>query len=474
MTLLHEKLLSPSVLNPHNLELEQELLAVILNTNETLETIGEIVLAEHFYHPVHAKLYENMVRLVHKGLLATPITVYQNLQEDAALQELGGKAYVGYLAGILVFPQQSLSYATLLRELFMRRRLIILGQTTIENAQKNEEALPAQEQIEVAEKTLFDLSESGSEGMRMQPFSLALNRSLEMAQAAYKRDSHVVGVTTGLVDMDKLLGGMHPSDLIVLAGRPSMGKSALAMNMAFNAAKASARNKSDGATVAVFSLEMSSEQLATRILGQETQVSPDRIRRGAVSKDDFPKFIRASQEMSDLPLFVDDTPALSLITLRNRARRLQRRSGLGMIVIDYLQLLTTGRRNNENRVQEISEITRGLKALAKELNVPVLALSQLSRAVENRDDKRPQLADLRESGTIEQDADVVMFIYREEYYHSRKKPPEGSEKMAAWQHNMDAIANIAEVQVAKQRHGPIGTVRLHYEPMFTTFGNLAC
>lgn len=459
---------------PHHLELEQSLLALLLLHNEVFETL-EKMRPEHFFHPVHGALFSHMVRLLQKGQLVTPLTLTYVMQENVGFQELGGKAYLDYLAELPVFLGQAESYAALLYELFLRRKLIDIGHNLSEKAKRSSgDETNAMEQIEEAEKELFQLAES-SQDNQIQPFHFSLAKALDMAQVAFKRESHVVGITTGFVDLDKQLGGLHPSDLVILAARPSMGKTALAMNIAFNAAKAHIKSQGkEGGRVAVFSLEMSSEQLAMRILGQETEIPSDRIRRGAISRDDFPKFIKLSRDLADLPLFVDDTPALSVQAIRNRARRLYRRGGLGLIVIDYVQLIGSGRKGHaaENRVQELSEITRNLKALAKELSLPILALSQLSRAVEQREDKRPQLSDLRESGSIEQDADVVLFLYREEYYEARKKPPENSEKYATWQNNMQGIQNRAEVLISKQRHGPIGTILLHYEGALTKFSNL--
>ena len=302
----------------------------------------------------------------------------------------------------------------------------------------------------------------------------ALTEAVKMAEIAYRRETPIVGVTSGLLDIDKMLGGLHPSDLLIVAGRPSMGKTVLGTNIAFNAAKAFLDNAKEGANVAFFSLEMSAEQLATRILSTQSRISSDRIRRGEIKAEEFPNLVSASRDIENLGLFIDDTPALTVTALRNRARRLQRQHGIGLVIVDYLQLLEgSGKsRSSDNRVQEISDISRGLKALAKELNIPVIALSQLSRAVEQREDKRPQLSDLRESGSIEQDADVVMFIYRDEYYEARKEPPVGTDKHLEWQQRMSKVQNQAEIIVAKQRHGPVGTVKLFFDGKHTKFGNL--
>ncbi len=455
---------------PHNREAEQALLSILLRDNQVLENVPDLLDSLHFYDPIHQKIFKAIVFLVQKGNLANPITLAQYFRADPdSAQEV---QYLKELAGFLVPSRNASDYAHQIYNFYLRRRLIDLGHQLAEDASLcSIEGPGPMEHIEALEHKLFTLTQWGQD-RGPQSFSHALSEAISMAEVAYKRDSHVVGVSTGFADINKLLGGLHPSDLLILAGRPSMGKTALATNIAFNAALAHIKGEEKGgAAVAFFSLEMSATQLAMRILGQETGISSDRIRRGAIDKEHFPEFVQVARQLDTLPLFIDDTPALSIAGLLTRARRLKRKENIGLIVIDYLQLLSTGRSSFENRVQELSEITRGLKALAKELNVPVLALSQLSRAVEQRDDKRPQLADLRESGTIEQDADVVMFVYREEYYEARKKPPEGSDKMALWQKNMSVIHNLAEVIVAKQRHGPIATVTLHFDGQRTKFSN---
>jgi replicative DNA helicase len=427
--------------------------------------------------------------MVERGQVANPVTLKTQFDQDPALSEVGGAQYLVRLAAAVVSIVNAADYARIVHDLYLRRQLIELGEEVVNGAYEQESEATAVDQIEQAEQQLFTLAESGQIEGGPVILSQSLAQAIRTAEAAYKRDSHVTGVTTGLVDIDKKLGGLHPSDLIILAGRPSMGKTALATNIAFNASMAyrETREESghikviDGAKVAFFSLEMSSEQLATRILSEQTGISSDRIRRGEVREDDFPKFVESAQKLSRLPFFIDDTPALSVSALRTRARRLKRQHGLGLIVIDYLQLMrpSAGARS-ENRVQEISDITRGLKAVAKELDVPVVALSQLSRAVENREDKRPQLADLRESGSIEQDADVVMFIFREQYYHERMPPMQRqdesedkfNERYERWQDRGNQIHNIAEVNIAKQRHGPIGTVKLYFDGAVTKFGDL--
>lgn len=458
-------------LPPQSLEAEQALLGALLHNNLVYERVAEFLRPEHFATGVHAKIYQALGTLINRGQVADPITLRDYFEKDESLQEVGGGQYLAELASNIVSIINSEDYAHKIYDLYLRRQLIGIGEDVVNNAHTFELDTTANNQIEVAEKKLFDLATSGMQERGIQSFTKALTDAIKSAEVAYKRDSHIVGVTSGLLDIDRRLGGLHPSDLIILAGRPSMGKTALATNIAFNAAKAQLKGK-EGAVVAFFSLEMSAEQLANRLLGQEAGISSDKIRRGEISQNDFPKFVEVSRELNQLPLYIDDTPALSVPAIRTRARRLQRQGGLGLIVIDYLQLIgTPGGKSSDNRVQELSEITRGLKALAKELNVPVIALSQLSRAVESRDDKRPQLSDLRESGSIEQDADVVMFVYREEYYESRKEPSPGTDKWREWDVRMTQLKNLAEVIIAKQRHGPIGTVKLHFEGMLTKFSN---
>jgi replicative DNA helicase len=470
----HDISVSPT---PCNVEIEQSLLSIVLRNNAALEDIEEILDANHFYTGLHQKIFTVISTLIRKGQIATPLTVKQYIEHYAQEDALHvSDTYLVELISLVVPARNASYYAQVLYDLYLRRKLITLGEDISHDAAAMRIDGPdAVQQIELAESRLFTIHKQGAK-QEMQSFTSALTQAIESAQLAYRRDSHVVGVTTGLLDIDKMLGGLHPSDLVILAARPAMGKTALATNIAFNAARAKLKNpsdKSDGAGVAFFSLEMSALQLAMRILGQETGVSSDRIRRGAIEKEAFPLFVDLSKELAELPLFIDDTPALSVSSLLTRARRLQRKENIGLIVVDYLQLLTTGKSGSENRVQELSEITRGLKQMAKALNVPVLALSQLSRAVEQREDKRPMLADLRESGSIEQDADVVMFIYREEYYEARNKPQEGSEKMLHWQRHMAEIYHTAEVIVAKQRHGPTGSVTLQFDGARTKFSNAA-
>ncbi len=463
---------SSDTLLPKNLEAEQALLGALFHDNGLLEKVSDFLRPEHFSEPLHGRIFEAVVHFSQKGQMANPITLRNYFKEDEVVLEKGGEDYLVTLSGLVISFSNTADYGRQIYDLYLRRQLVYLGEEVIQNARTYALEKEATTQIESAERRLFDLATLGQAERGFQNFGQALSQAILTAEVAFKRDSHVVGVTTGFLDMDHMLGGLHSSDLIIVAGRPSMGKTALATNMAFNAAHAYLKGeKGGGGRVAFFSLEMSAEQLALRLLGQETGISSDRIRRGSITQEDFPKFVDVSRQLSKLPLFIDDTPALSVAALRTRARRLQRQGGLELIVIDYLQLMTSGKANAENRVQEVSEITRGLKGLAKELNVPVIAISQLSRSVEQRDDKRPQLSDLRESGSIEQDADVVMFVYREEYYMSRQKPGEDSEKMTSWQKQMETVHNLAEVIVAKQRHGPIGTITLHFEGMLTKFSN---
>jgi replicative DNA helicase len=468
---------------PHNIEAEQALLGAILVNNIAHERIGEILEPEHFYDPVHGRLYAAITTLINRGQIADPKTLRGLFENDPALSAVGGADYLTSLASSVITIINAGDYARLIHDLYLRRQLIVLGEDVVNDAYKHDLDQPASTQIETTEQRLFELARSGELDRGFIKLEKALVTSLKMAEEAHKRDSHVTGVTTGLRDLDRKLGGLQRSDLVILAGRPSMGKTALATNIAFNAARAYHDTEGkEGSAVAFFSLEMSSEQLATRLLGEHSRVPSDKIRRGEIKSEDFSKFIEATKILSRAPLFIDDTPALSVAGLRTRARRLKRMvPHLGAIVIDYLQLLHgTGNKSGDNRVQEVSEITRGLKALAKELDIPVVALSQLSRAVEMREDKRPQLADLRESGSIEQDADVVMFVYREEYYHMRSEPSrrqdEPEEKYNTrhqrWQERGEEIRNIAEVLIAKQRHGPIGTVALHFDGQYTRFSDL--
>jgi len=474
---------------PHNYEAEQALLGAVLTNNRALEKVAEFLRAEHFADPVHGRIYESCQALAARNQIANPVTLKTYMGNDPGLTEMGGDAYLARLAGAAVTIINAEDYGRLIFDLHLRRELIAVGEDMVNDAFEPEIDDSATAQIEIAEKKLFELATAGQAEGGFRPFKASVLAAIELAEAAHKREGKLSGVTTGLRDMDKKLGGLHKSDLLILAGRPSMGKTALATNMAFNAAKAcrwetsptGEKKCTDGAVVAFFSLEMSADQLATRILAERCEINSHKIRQGEMSHEEFERLVVAAQELHDLPLYIDDTPALSVSAVRTRSRRLARTHGLGMVVIDYLQLLqgTSGKRS-ENRVQEISDITRSLKALAKELQIPVLALSQLSRAVEQREDKRPQLADLRESGSIEQDADVVMFVYREQYYLERAEPgrrPEEAEdkfnqRYEDWHKRLGEVTNTAEAIIAKQRHGPVGAVRLFFDGQYTRFGDL--
>ncbi|MCC7275727.1 MAG: replicative DNA helicase [Alphaproteobacteria bacterium] len=473
---------------PHNEEAEQALIGAILVNNHAFQRVSEIVEAEHFANPIHGRIFSAAAKLIERGQIADPVTLRTYFEQDGALTEVGGAAYLARLAAASASIINAEHYAAAIRDLHLRRELIALGEDVVNTAFDAAPDVTAMAQVESAEQRLFNLATTGVGEGGFRTFESALVEAIRMAEAAFKRSGHVAGVATGFIDMDKRLGGLHPSDLVILAGRPAMGKTALATNIAFHAARHYRETRrpdgtavaEDGAVVAFFSLEMSAEQLATRILAEVSGVPSDQIRRGDVRAEEFPKFVEASQTLAAIPMFIDDTPALTISAIRTRARRLARQRGLGMIVVDYLQLLrpSTASRN-ENRVQEISEITRGLKAIAKELNVPVLALSQLSRAVEQREDKHPQLADLRESGSIEQDADVVMFVFREEYYlrnEPMRRPDETEDKFndryQRWSQRLQEVADTAEVIIAKQRHGPTGTVRLRFDGRITKFDNL--
>jgi len=467
---------------PSNSEAEQALLGAILVNNVAYEKCNDILDAGHFYDPVHGRIFAAITTLINRGQIADPKTLRSVFENDPALAPLGGAQYLADLAASVITIINAEDYAKLIHDHYLRRQLITLGEDVVNEAYQHDLDKSAANQIERTEQRLFELAKTGQLDRGFIKLEKSLVATIKMAEEAYKRDSHVTGVTTGLRDLDRRLGGLQKSDLVILAGRPSMGKSALATNIAFSAARAfHDTDGKEGAAVAFFSLEMSHEQLATRLLGEHSQVPSDKIRRGEVKPEDFSRFLEATKILSRAPLYFDDTPGLSVASLRTRARRLKRMvPNIGLIVIDYLQLLHGGAKREENRVQEVSEITRGLKALAKELDIPVLALSQLSRAVEMREDKRPQLADLRESGSIEQDADVVMFVYREEYYHTRSEPTrradESDDKFNSraqrWMERGEEIRNIAEVLIAKQRHGPIGTVELHFDGPFTRFSDL--
>jgi replicative DNA helicase len=458
---------------PHNVEAEQSLLGAILFCNDCFEQISEFLLPKHFATPVHEKIYDAICKLISQGFVADPITLRAYFEKHEELNSVGGGSYLIQLVNSVVSIASTMDYARLICDLYARRQLIMLGEELSYNASSFSVDVNVSDQIETAESKLYALSMSSQRG-GFTSFSGAISSAMEYIEKAYRSDSSITGITTGFLDLDKWLGGLSKSDLIILAGRPSMGKTALATNIAFNAASALLKKADGGGRVAFFSLEMSKEQLVTRILAQECLIPSEKIRRGEIKEEDFSRLFTASRAMAEMSLFIDDTPALTVSSVRIRARKLQRQYGLDLIVIDYLQLLQgASDKKNENRVQEISEITRSLKSLAKELDIPVLALSQLSRAVESREDKRPQLSDLRESGSIEQDADVVCFVFREEYYEARREPTDGTDEHVKWLDRMTKIHNLAELILAKQRHGPIGTIKLFFDGRFTKFDNLS-
>jgi replicative DNA helicase len=451
---------------PNNIEAEQSVIGSILVTNEIFDEISTIISSMNFYDPMHQKIYNAIESLIYKGMLANPITL-KNYFEDEK-DDLDVPEYLVKITKFSTSIRQAIEYSKIIYDMFVRRELIKISEQTIDSAKINDLDISGQNIIENSERLLFDLAEKGSFNSSLVKFDDAMRQTIEMASAAYKNEGGIVGVPTGLRDLDDKLGGLHQSDLIIIAGRPSMGKTSLATNIAFNAAK----HIQDGgkkSSIAFFSLEMSSEQLSTRILSEQARIASNDIRRGRISDEQFDQFLETSKNIAELPLFIDETPAISIAAMSNRARRIKRLHGLDMIVVDYIQLMRGTTYNKDGRVQEISQITQGLKAIAKELGVPVVALSQLSRQVEQRDDHKPQLSDLRESGSIEQDADVVMFVYREGYYLQRKEPREATVEHAEWQAKMNEVAHLAEILIGKQRHGPIGKITLEFEERFTKF-----
>jgi len=451
---------------PNNIEAEQSVIGSILVSNEIFDELSTIVSSVNFYDPMHQKIFSSIEHLIYKGMLANPITL-KNYFEDEK-DDLDIPEYLVKITKFSTSSRQAIEYSKIIYDMFVRRELIKISEQTIDNAKINELDTNGQNIIENSERLLFDLAEKGSFNSSLVKFDDAMKQTIEMASAAYKNEGGIVGVPTGLRDLDDKLGGLHQSDLIIIAGRPSMGKTSLATNIAFNAAQNIQENQKKS-SVAFFSLEMSSEQLSTRILSEQARISSNDIRRGRISDDQFDQFLETSKNISELPLFIDETPAISIAAMSNRARRIKRLHGLDLIVVDYIQLMKGSFNNKDGRVQEISQITQGLKAIAKELGVPVVALSQLSRQVEQRDDHKPLLADLRESGSIEQDADVVMFVYREAYYLQRKMPREATVEHAEWQAKMNEVAHLAEIIIGKQRHGPIGNITLEFEERFTKF-----
>ena len=457
---------------PCNIEAEQAVIASILVSNDIYDEISSILDSQKFFDPIHVKLYETIETLISKGLLANPITLKNHFENNEGLKELGGQEYLIKITKFSTSVKQAIDYANIVQEMHVRRELIKISQSVLDEVSTNSDVGTSGETIiQNTEKSLFDLAERGHFNQSFMKFDSALKQTIDMAKSAYQNEEGLVGVPTGLTDLDSRLGGLHKQDLVIIAGRPSMGKTALATNIAFHAAK-NIEKKGSKSTIAFFSLEMSSEQLSTRILSEQSRIRSNDIRRGKVSEKEFEQFIETSKNISELPLYIDETPAITIAAISNRSRRIKRLFGLELIVVDYIQLMKSSGKKEYNRVQEISEITQGLKALAKELNVPVLALSQLSRAVEQRDDKKPQLADLRESGSIEQDADIVMFVFRESYYLQNKEPTVGSIEHAEWQTKMNEISHLAEIMISKQRHGPTGNVKVEFEQMYTKFKDL--
>jgi len=472
---------------PANLEAEAAFLGAVLIDNRLLEELAVPLRPDHFFEPLHARIFERVIVLIDKQMVVTPVTLKPYFETDPAMVELGG---TGYLARLTADGQGLLAPRELAQQIYdlaLLRELVSVGRELVEGALDTSEEVEPMRQIEEAEAALFRVAEGASGGSEAESFRSATSKALEMIETAINSGGHVSGKTTGFTSINDKCGGLHNSDLIILAGRPGMGKTSLATNIAFNCADRMLRDQRDGiaksvgAGVVFFSLEMSSDQLATRVLAEQAGIPSEALRMGKISREDFQQLSYASQRLAELPLFIDDTPALTIAALRTRARRLKRRHDIGLIVVDYLQLLQGSGRSQDNRVNEISEISRGLKTLAKELQVPVIALSQLSRAVESREDKRPMLSDLRESGSIEQDADMVWFVFREDYYVGSREPkvPQGDSDMkaheahAAWQAEMEQVYGLAELIISKQRHGATGTVRLRFEPKITKFSDLA-
>ncbi|MEO1694058.1 MAG: replicative DNA helicase [Pseudomonadota bacterium] len=467
---------------PQNIDAEQALLGAILINNEALDRVSSFLAAEHFYEALHRDIFEVASQLIAAGKKATPITLRTFFENYEAIDDnLTVPQYLARLAANATTVLNAADYGRTVYDLATRRMLISIGTDMVGTAYDSAVDQPPQSQIEEAENALYTLAERGKYGGGFKGFGDALTEAVDMANAAFQRDGQLSGLSTGLSDLDGRMGGLQKSDLIILAARPSMGKTALCTNIAYNVARAyraeiqpdGAKKTVDGGIVGFFSLEMSAEQLATRILAEQSEISSEKIRRGMISEDEFRRLVQVSQEMAEAPLYIDQTGGITIAQLAARARKLKRQRGLDLLIVDYLQLLSGSSKNQGNRVQELTEITTGLKALAKELEVPIVALSQLSRQVEQREDKRPQLSDLRESGSIEQDADVVMFIFREEYYVERTKPTEGTPEFTDWMAKMQIVAGKAEVIVGKQRHGPVGAVQLAFEAQYTRFSDLA-
>jgi replicative DNA helicase len=468
---------------PQNVEAEAALLGALMVDNRLVEDVQLKLRPHHFFEPLHGRIYEAILKLTDSNRVANPVTLRPLFESDESIKEVGGPAYLAQLTGSGAAVIGARDFADQIYDLALLRALIGVGRDLVEGALDTSEDVAPLAQIERAESALYSVAEEGGAEGRAKSFADATKEALDMAERALNSGGHLSGITTGLESLNSKVGGLHKSDLIIVAGRPGMGKSSLATNIAFSAAKRLLQDQEDkieagksaGAAVALFSLEMSADQLATRILAEQSGISSENLRMGRISQQEFRHLARAAAELQTLPLYIDDTPGLTIAALRTRARRLKRQKGIGMVIIDYLQLLQGSGRGSsaDNRVQEISEISRGLKQLAKELDVPVMALSQLSRAVEQREDKRPQLSDLRESGSIEQDADIVIFIYREDYYLAAKQPADDHPDFAAWQEEMNRAYGRAEVIVAKQRHGSTGKVRVKFDSRITKFSDAA-
>jgi replicative DNA helicase len=467
---------------PNNIEAEQALLGAILVNNDAFYRVSDFLKAEHFYEPLHRRIFEVSAELIRMGRVANPVTMRTFLPAEETVGPMTLGQYLVRLAAEAVTVINAPDYGRAIYDLATRRMLIAVGEDMVNVAFDAPVDVAPAHQIEAVERRLFEIAESGRYDGGFASFDDAVTSAVDMANAAFMRDGHLSGIATGLRDLDRRMGGLQPSDLIVLAGRPGMGKTALATNIAFNIASRyqpaqladGSMRAGEGGVVGFFSLEMSAEQLATRILSEQAEISSSRIRRGELDEHEFEKLVTCSSALKKIPLYIDQTGGISIAQLASRARRLKRQRGLDVLVIDYIQLMQgTRQRSSQNRVQEVTEISTGLKALAKELSVPIIALSQLSREVEKRDDRRPQLSDLRESGSIEQDADVVLFVYREEYYLKNKEPKAATDEYLKWEAGMSEARGKAEVIVAKQRHGPTGTVGLGFQGEFTRFFDLA-
>ena len=465
---------------PYDIDVEQALLGAILTDNRAMERVSALIRPDHFYDPLHGRIYETMSQMIERGgVVVTPLTLHATMKSDPGVIETGGQAYFDALRSAAPAIPNVRDYANILADLHVRRSLIRIGEDIVNTAYDAPTEKTSRDQIAEAEKALYAVAETNKYGEGAIDFHDAMRRTVELAERAVARGGRISGVTSGFVDIDNVLGGLQPSDLLIIAGRPGMGKTALGTNMAFHCARAYVEDMEAGAEfprgmpVLFFSLEMAAQQLAGRILSEQAKIEVWQIRNGKFSDAEWEAFVLATQNLSNLPLFIDDSGGISIAQIAARARRLKREKNIGLIIIDYLQLVESSRRA-ENRVQEITEVTKGLKALAKELNIPIIALSQLSRGVDARDDKRPVLSDLRESGSIEQDADVVMFVYREAYYLKSRKPDEADTiEFVKWQEKMTRIENLAEVMIEKHRHGATRTIELVFEGNYTRFSNKA-